>query len=262
MSDSAGSLSGMLVVRQVTDPRDPAIAGFGRMQRAAYFAPETLIPADYVPQMIVDGGHTGSRRNFLVVAEMNERVVGGTLFHWLAEAGSGFSSFMGVDRELRGRGIARRMHQERFRVLDEAAGGRAPGVFIDVVNPTRMSKRELERERRVGSDPWDRRRVFARLGFGQVDIRYEQPVGGPSGGPVTVLDLLYCPRDPADWVPTALVVATMEAYWSPWLGKMAARHHAQELEARAAGRAMLALVSPVTPRPPSSGEVDPGAGTA
>jgi len=106
-----------------------------------------------------------------------------------------------------------------------------------------MSPEELERERRAGSDPWDRRRAFAQLGFGQVDIRYEQPVGGPNGGPVTVLDLLYCPRDPAESVPTATVVATMLAYWSPWLGKTA-RRHARELESRAHGASSLALIAP------------------
>ena len=229
-------------VREVSDPSDPAIEGFGRMQTAAYFAPETLIPASYVPRML--GGDTGTRRNFLIVAEFDDRVVGGALFHWLAEAGSGFSSFLGVERALRGQGVARALHAERFRVLDRAAGGHAPGVFIDVVNPTRMSARELERERSVGSDPWDRRHAFEKLGFGQVDIRYEQPVGGPDGGPVTSLDLLYCPHEPAERVATSLVVATMRAYWSPWLGRDAARH-AAVLESRANGAEWLALLSPV-----------------
>lgn len=236
----------ILTVREVTDPRDPAIADFGRMQNAAYFAPETLIPAEYVPRMLET--ETGTRRNFLLVAEMDGRVVGGALFHYLPEAGSGFSSFMGVEGELRGHGVGRRLHEERFRVLDRAAGERIPGVFIDVVNPLRLSKSDLERERRVGSDPWDRRRALAHLGFRQVDIRYEQPVGGPNGGPVTNLDLLYCPHDPADRVPTALVVATMRAYWSGWLGREAKRH-ARELEARARGAEQLALVSPEPPRP-------------
>jgi GNAT superfamily N-acetyltransferase len=216
------------------------------MQREAYFAPETLIPGEYIPHIL--GAETGTRRNFLLVAERDGQVIGGALFHWLAEAGSGFSSFMGVDRRLRGQGIARRLHQERFRVLDRAAGGHVAGVFIDVVNPTRMSKEDLRREQRAGSDPWQRRQTFARLGFGQVDIRYEQPVGGPNGGPVTILDLLYCPHEPADSVPTALVVATMRAYWSPWLGR-AAERHARELEARAHGATRLALLSPVPPRP-------------
>jgi GNAT superfamily N-acetyltransferase len=231
-----------VIVREVTDPDDSAITGFGEMQNAAYFAPETLIPAQFIPRLLE--GETGARRNFLVVAELDGRVVGGALFHWLAEAGSGFSSFLGVGREMRHHGIARRLHEARFAVLDRASDGRVAGVFIDVVNPLRLSEGELERERQAGSDPWDRRRAFEHLGFKQVDIRYEQPVGGPNGGPVTILDLLFCPRSPSVTVPTSLVVATMHAYWSPWLGRSAA-HHARELEARAGGATELALIAPV-----------------
>src|SRR5689334_9052424 len=94
-----------VTVREVSDPNDVAIEGFGRMRTAAYYAPESLIPASYIPRML--GAETGSRRNFLVVAEAGGDVVGGALFHWLAEAGSGFSSFLGVDRAWRGRGVAR-----------------------------------------------------------------------------------------------------------------------------------------------------------
>jgi GNAT superfamily N-acetyltransferase len=216
------------------------------MQTAAYFAPETLIPSRYIPQLLGDNSETPRkpRRNFLVVAELSGRVVGGTLFHWLADAGSGFSSFLGVDQKLRRQGIARRLHEERFSLLDQAAGGRAPGVFIDVVSPTRLPPEELEREQKIGSDPWQRRHAFARLGFRQVDVRYEQPVGGPNGGPVTILDLLFCPHDPADSVPTALVVATMRAYWTPWMGEAEARRHATELESRAHGLSAIRLIPP------------------
>jgi GNAT superfamily N-acetyltransferase len=245
-----------VVIREVTDPEDAAIDGFGRMQEAAYFAPETLIPSQYIPRMLAaetpspqafsDGEREQGRRNFLIVAEMDGRVVGGALFHWLADAGTGFSSFLGVARDARRQGIARGLHEERLRILDRAAGGHVAGVFIDVVNPTRLSPRELERERQAGSDPWDRRRAFEHLGFKQVDIRYEQPVGGPGGGPVTILDLLFYPHAPAASVPTRLVVATMRAYWSPWLRDSAERH-ARELEARAGGAARLALISPVPP---------------
>jgi GNAT superfamily N-acetyltransferase len=253
-----------VTVREVTEPDDPAIEGFGRMQTAAYFAPETLIPAQYIPRMLSDSGEPGARRNFLIVAEADGHVVGGALFHWLADAGSGFSSFMGVAHAMRGRGVARRLHQERFRLLDRVAGGRVPGVFIDVVNPTRMSRAELAREQRAGSDPWARREAFAHLGFRQVDIRYEQPVGGPNGGPVTILDLLFCPHSssdresslereaelPNETVATRLVVATMRAYWSPWLGDARARQHARELESRAHGATEVPLTSPVPPRSP------------
>jgi hypothetical protein len=235
-----------VVIREVTDPLDTAIDGFGVMQTAAYFAPETLIPAQYVPRLL-EWAPGNVRRNFLIVAESDGRVVGGALFHWLADAGSGFSSFLGVAREFRRRGIARRMHEERFRILDRAAGGPVPGVFIDVVNPTRLSAEELRREREAGSDPWDRRLAFERMGFKQVDIRYEQPVGGPNGGPVTILDLLFCPREPRPTIATELVVATMRAYWSGWLGASAERY-ARELQARADGAAQLDLFSPVPPR--------------
>jgi hypothetical protein len=91
--------------------------------------------------------------------------------------------------------------------------------------------------------------VFEHLGFGQVDIRYEQPLGGPGGGPVTILDLLFCPRDATDSIPTALVVATMRAYWGGWLGDARAAGYATELEARASGATQLALLSPVPARP-------------
>jgi GNAT superfamily N-acetyltransferase len=238
-----------VTIREVTDPLDPAIEAFGHMQDAAYFAPETLIPARYIPMLLSGDRNTWGRHNFLLVAELDGRVIGGTLFHWLAheEGGSGFSSFLGVQREMRGKGVARLMHERRFEVLDRAAGRRAPGVFIDVVNPTRVPPEDQQRESRAGTDPWQRRATFEHLGFRQVDIRYEQPVGGPNGGPVTVLDLLYCPRDPASSVPTKFVVATMRAYWSGWLHDSADRH-ARELESRAGGATELRLISPVPQR--------------
>jgi GNAT superfamily N-acetyltransferase len=235
-----------LDIRELTDPQDPALIAFGQLQRAVYFEPDTLIPGEALGWLIQRT--SGSRANFVLVAERGGQVLGGTVFHYLASAGSGFSSFMGVARAARGEGIARRLHEARFDVLDRAAGGHVAGVFIDVVNPTRMTSAQLERERSVGSDPFVRRAIFEHLGFRQVDIRYEQPVGGPNGGPVTNLDLLYCPHESAERVATALVLATMRAYWTPWL-RQAAERHVAELERRAAGRQQLALVSPLPDRP-------------
>jgi GNAT superfamily N-acetyltransferase len=235
-----------LDIREVTDPDDPALSAVGQLQRAVYFAPDTLIPGEALGWLIQRT--SGSRANFVLVAERDGEVLGGTVFHYLASAGSGFSSFMGVARAAQGQGIARRLHEARFHVLDRAAGGHVVGVFIDVVNPTRMTSAELERELSVGSDPLVRRAIFEHLGFRQVDIRYEQPVGGPNGGPVTNMDLLYCPHEPAEHVATALVLATMRAYWSPWL-RQSAEGHVAELERRAGGRRQLALVSPVPGRP-------------
>lgn len=232
--------SAVISIREVTDPDDPGLKAFGKLQRAVYFEPDALIPGEWLGRMLEFGSE--ERHNFVLLAESDSTVVGGTVFHYLAEPNSGFSSFMGVALEARGQGVARQLHDARWSVL--RGQGPVEGVFIDVVNPTRLSEKELAREKAVGSDPWIRRRVFAHLGFRQVDIRYEQPVGGPNGGPVTNLDLLVCPPVPAETVPTDLVVNTMLAYWQPWLGDQRARRHANELRRRANHSDHVRLVSP------------------
>lgn len=233
----------------MTDPADPAIRAFGTLQEGAYFDPDMLIPAQYIGQMLGEQmlGGTDERRNFLLVAEEDGALLGGTLFHHLAAPGVGFSSFMAVEAAARGRGIARKLHEGRFELLDRAAGRAVPGVFIDVVNPARLDADEKAREAAVGSDPFARRRAFARLGFLQVDLRYEQPLGGPGGGPVTSMDLLFCPHEPAQpaSLPVQLVADTMRAYWTPWMGRARAAQYAAELAARSNGREQVALISPV-----------------
>jgi hypothetical protein len=179
----------------------------------------------------------------LLVAEADGRLVGGALFHAFFETRTGFSSFLGVARDQRGQGVARRLHMARFEALDQVLGAPVEGVFIDVVSSSRQPPEEVAREHAVGSDACGRRRAFQHLGFRQVDIRYEQPVGGPGGGPVTILDLLYCPRQPADFVSTALVAETMRAYWAPWLGPARSDRHVRELRQRAEGKRNLALLA-------------------
>ena len=122
----------MIDVREVTDPNDPALVGFGEIQQAVYFDQGSLVPPRWFGPMLSDQG--GARRNFIVVAERGGRVLGGALVHYLAEADSGFSSFMGVAREARGQGISRALHEKRFEVLNAAAGHEVDGVFIDVVS--------------------------------------------------------------------------------------------------------------------------------
>ena len=228
-------------IREVTRGDDPAIEAFGALQNRAYFEPDMLIPPEYLGRMLAwsDSG----RRNLMLVAERAGEVVVGTVFHSLGSAGTGFSSFMATAPEVRGQGVARLLHEARFAALDRAAGHQVPGVFIDVVAPQRLSPEELEAERAVGSDPTRRRQVFGRLGFRRVDVRYEQPVGGPGGGPVTNMDLLYCPREPMHTVPLRLVLDTMRAYWMGWLGEKRTERAVRELEERAGGREEIGLMA-------------------
>jgi GNAT superfamily N-acetyltransferase len=229
----------MLEPRRVTNPNDPAIAGFGALQRATYFEPDMLIPVTYI-RRILEGGD-GSRENVLLVVEDAGVVVAGSLFHYLRPVNAGFSSFLGVAASHRGRGLARRLHKTRFAALDEVAGRVVEGVFIDVVNPTRLSRHELEAERAVGSDPRERLAAFSKLGFRRVDARYIQPTGGEDGGPVTNMDLLFCPRTPMVSVSAALVAGTMRTYWTPWLGAQTVQRetHALQVQARADGQFAL-----------------------
>lgn len=237
----------MIELRLITQPEDPAIEAFGRLQERAYPEPDHLIPASYLPTMISQD--TAYQRNFMIVAQQEDTVVGGTVFHLLPDVNTGFSSFMVVAPELRGQGLARRLHQARFAVLDDEANRRIEGLFIDVLAPQRLTPKQWVQEQAVGSDPVARLRVFDRLGFRKVDIDYEEPLGGPNGGPLTTVDLLYCPRLRLDTVPTPLVVDTMRRYWQSWLGATQGKRLADELERRASG--------PVLKLVPLTGHLDP-----
>jgi GNAT superfamily N-acetyltransferase len=230
----------MVQIRPVHDPEDPAIRKFGDLQERTYGDPEMLIPPAVLPEILAT--QTPERRNLMLVVEEGEEVVGGDLFHYFSGPNTGFSSYLAVAHEARGRGLARQMHEARFALLDEVAGVRAPvaGVFIDVVAPERLTPVELAQEYAVGADPVARRQIFHRLGFRRVDVAYEQPAEGSGGVAVTNMDLLYCPRRPTEMVPTELVVETMRAYWAPWLGRSAADRNAAELQRRCGG-AMVAL---------------------
>ncbi len=239
-------------IHRVGDPDDPAIRAFGALQEGVYFEPQMLIPAGYIGQMLgerMPGTQAGSgpRRDVLLVAREDGAapdapLLGGSLFHYLPEAQAGFGSFMGVALSARGRGVARGLHEARWQTLLELSGGGCRALFIDVVNPGRESEEQRRQEREAGSDALERRRAFQRLGFRTVDLRYQQPVGGPGGGPVTDLDLLaFLPGWPGR-VETALVLATMRAYWSPWLGAAGTERALRELNGRAGGRDWLELL--------------------
>jgi hypothetical protein len=226
-------------IRRVTSPVDAAIGAFVKMQNSVYYEPDALIPGGAIRMML--SVPMVKRTNVLLVAEEGETLLGGVIFHYLQKPNVGFSSFMGTSLEARGKGVARQLHDARVATLEEIAGKKVEGVFLDSVAPERLTEEELEAEHSVHSDPVSRRNVFQHLGFRKVAIRYEQPVGGPDGGPVTNMDLLFCPRELRETIPTDLVVSTMQAYWMPWLGPIAAKHHAKILKSWANGASELRL---------------------
>jgi hypothetical protein len=166
-----------MIVRRVLNPLDKAVAAFAKMQSEVYFDPEALIPVGMIRMMLATP--MVGRNNVLLVAEANEQFLGGVMFHYLKKPNTGFSSFMGTTLEARGRGVARVLHDARLSTLNDIAGKQIEGLFLDSVNPERLTKAELEAEKAVAADPFKRWEVFQHLGFRKVDIRYEQPVGGP-----------------------------------------------------------------------------------
>ncbi|MFN4251945.1 N-acetyltransferase family protein [Deinococcus sp.] len=226
-------------LRHVTDPDDPAIAAFGRVQEASYYAPEMLIPPEVFGHLI--GRHSPEREDRLLVAQTPDgEVLGGTLYALLplpgGLRGAGFNSFMAVTRAARGLGVGRALHAETLRVVREAG---LAGMFADSVHPSRQNEEDRAAEAATGVDPAGRRAALHALGLRTVDFPYWQPVGGPDGGPLTDLDLLYHPLDPDEMnpddrsVPLALVTGILRAYWSGWLGQERAQAEALALAERA-----------------------------
>lgn len=230
-------------VRRVTDPHDPALADFGRVQEASYYAPDTLIPPEAFGYLL--RGASPGREDRILVAELPSpsgpggEVLGGTVYTLLPGpdgGGAAFNSFLGVSPAAQGRGVGRALWQ---RSLEEVRAAGLPGLFADSVYGERQSAEERAAEARTGTDPVRRRRALHALGLRTVDVPYWQPVGGPDGGPLQDLDLLYQPVTGTqgaaadDTVPLALVTATLRGYWRGWLGQARAEREALALAERA-----------------------------
>lgn len=234
-------------LRHVTDPRDPAIPAFGRVQEASYYAPDMLIPPEVFGHLVTR--RSPEREDRLLVAQTPDgEVLGGTLYALLplpdGLRGAGFNSFMAVTRAARGLGVGRALHDETLRVVRDAG---LAGMFADSVHPTRQNAEDRAAEAATGVDPAGRRAALHALGLRTVDIPYWQPVGGPDGGPLTDLDLLYQPAHPSQTVPLNLVTGVLHAYWSGWLGADRAQAEARALADRAGHAERIGLLAGTEP---------------
>ncbi|GAA5437759.1 GNAT family N-acetyltransferase [Deinococcus aquaticus] len=246
-------------LRHVTDPGDPAIAAFGRVQEASYYAPDMLIPPEVFGHLITRRDPVREDR-LLVAQTADGEVLGGTLYALLPlpgdVRGAVFNSFMAVTRAARGLGVGRALHRA---TLDGARQAGLRGVFADSVHPSRQDAADRAAEAATGVDPAARRAALHALGLRTVDLPYWQPVGGPDGGPLTDLDLLYHPLDPDEMnpdemspdemspddrsVPLALVTGVLRAYWTGWLGGERAQAEAQALAGRAGNAERVELLA-------------------
>ncbi|MEW6421865.1 MAG: GNAT family N-acetyltransferase [Deinococcota bacterium] len=232
-----------ITVRHITDPHDAALTAFGRIQEESYYAPDMLIPPSAFPHLVVGGDRRPREDRILVAEDAAGRVLGGTVFHLLP--GAAFSSFLAVAPEARGQGISRALHSARLEAVRTCG---LAGLFADSVFAGRQDAQDREAEARAGTDAVTRRCALHALGYRTVDVPYWQPVGGPNGGPLTDLDLLYHPLNGAASVPTALVTGTLRAYWTAWLGQDRAKKEAEALAERAGSDTLALLPATETPR--------------
>ncbi|THF69344.1 GNAT family N-acetyltransferase [Deinococcus sp. Arct2-2] len=220
-----------VTVRRVLDPADPALPAFGRVQDESYYDPDTLMPPQMFPRLV-----SGPRNRVLVAEDESGQVLGGTVFHLMTAAG--FTSFTGVARQAQGRGVGWALHAAK---LEEVRAAGLAGIFADSVFAGRQDAEDREAEAKAGSSATARRAALHAWGLRTVDIPYWQPVGGPNGGPLTDLDLLYQPLDGSQTVPLDLVTQTLQAYWNGWLGQKRAAQEAQALADRAEAESLRLL---------------------
>ena len=197
-------------------------------------------------------GPTRTRRGatFSSWRRRHGQVVGGTLFHWLAEAGSGFSSFLGVARApgaaMGWRGACT---SGASPCSERASQGRVAGRVHRRGQPYAPVRCRARARGRARLGPLG---LAATPSSTWASDRWTSATSSPSAARTAARSpSSTCFSVPARQLQPChdLVVATMRAYWSPWLGNAAA-HYANELESRAGGAKELALISPVPAGPP------------
>lgn len=207
-------------LREVQDPQDPALDQFLHLLHRTFPDPRLISPPEQFARWVAQR-EQGPRRFHLLTARAGGQVVGGTMFSYIPGAGAALSELIAVDPQQQGSGLGRQLFESRLRVLQadaQAHGAPLQGLFIEVANPDRLTPAEYEQERASGTDPRDRRRIMAHLGYRQVEMAYLPPPFAPGQPPVTYLDLLFLPLNPdlagRNRVPARLVLETLTPMWA------------------------------------------------
>jgi hypothetical protein len=217
---------------ELTDPADPRLARFAALLNATFPDPNSVLGLDRIQEFLRANRADSPRRFYVLVAEHNTAVVGGTVFSYVARSNCGFSEYIVVGTALRGVGIGRGLFDARKALLDAEAqrhgAAHCRGLFIEVDNPERTPAGFVEAERQTALDPRQRLRIFDRLGFRRVDLAYVQPPLAPGKHAVDYMDLLFAPWA-SDWrsIPSEWIFDTLEAIWSAWSPATVASHLAR-----------------------------------
>lgn len=214
---------GPIGVGEVVTPDDPLLEPFHRIMEGTFADPNITLSFEHLREFVA--GREGPARRFhCLIVTVGGRVAGGSLFSYCRAANTGFSEYIVVAPEFRGRGVARIIVDRRLVILDRdaRAAGRpqADALFIEVANPRKMPPDLARGDAERAMDPSGRRAFMRHVGFFRCDFDYVQPPLDAGKAPVTYLDLCCLPRNP-DWaargaVPGDVVLATVEPIWANW----------------------------------------------
>jgi GNAT superfamily N-acetyltransferase len=227
-SDARAHLS----LTEVTRPDDPRLAQLAELLLRTFLDPNSVLGLERMQQFLTES----DKRifNALVAEDDAGHVTGGSVFSYVPASNCGFSEYLVLEGERRGRGIGRQLFDRRAAILDAYASRhghlRCAGLFIEVDNPERTPSEMLEADRASSIDAYERLRIFAHLGFLKVDVAYVQPPLGPGKQPVDYLDLLFAPSPwhlPMGVIPVESILTTLDPIWSAWTPDDAARYLAE-----------------------------------
>lgn len=217
-------------LKEVISPDDGDLAQLSALLSVTFADSNLWLGLHRVKEFLADPGP--DRSFHVVVAREGDTMLGGTFFSCAAATGAGFSEYIVLTKEARGKGISRMLYDYRKATLDRSARQfghpGCPGLLIEVENPWRIPAKFHEREKQTAMDAMERWRYFHHMGFYRLEFPYVMPPLRSDLQPVHYLDLLLNPWSERlvvlDHVPAEFVlrsVAPTMLGWAPEYSKVA-----------------------------------------
>lgn len=182
----------------------------------------------------------GSDRYHIIVAVLDDQLVGAVFFNYLAQPHAGVLEFLFVAPSARQRGIGRQLLDAAERTLAAdcvGVGGRLAGIVAEINDPFVRSGPDV-------MDPVSRALVWSSWGFALLEAPYVQPALSSTQRPVHCLVLIVKSLRP-EWdafVPPSWIEAVVRNYFM-WAMRIEAPERNPEFRAL---RAWLATVDRVS----------------
>jgi len=165
------------------------------------------------PQVITDRIKLESKEKYypettIILAVSEDKVMGGTVIEYYPECQCFLLTYILVGNEFRGRGISRFLIEDGIRlVVDSKGKDEVKAVFFESNNPRKTVNDSF--------NPWERLRVFSKLGAKWIDINYTQPSLGKGRNKVHNLYLLIFPSLTGlkDRIETSYLITFLEVFY-------------------------------------------------